>query len=125
MDITPMVPAGRQVIQSYGNGQFVISGVSHTGAVLVLLDETVAWPVASIEGLNPGNLGALLDRGDEFDLLLMGCGTRPVRVGDEIRERLSEIGVTLEAMDTGAACRTFNVLVIEERRVAAALLPVD
>ena len=59
------------------------------------------------------------------ELLLLGCGDKTCFVSHDVREELINKGTALESMDTGAACRTFNVLLGEDRRVAAALMLVD
>lgn len=123
-DVTPIVPAGRQVIESYGNGRFRVSGVVHEGSVIVLPTETLAWPVRSPDELEPASFAELIRSGAGVDILLLGCGPRLVLVPPALRKALRAAGMVVEAMDTGAACRTYNVLLAEERRVAAALIAV-
>lgn len=121
LDITPMTPAGRQIIQAYGEGAFRVNGVDHEGSVLVFLDRTVPWSGAvDMDGLKP-----VLDSADKPDILVVGCGDAFTLPPQELRDALKAQGVVLEWMDTAAACRTFNVLAIEERAVAAALIAVD
>jgi uncharacterized protein len=119
MELTQLAPAGRQVIERYGPTGFRISGMIHPGPVLVFPDRTVAWDaaVASIEGL-----GEVVDHGG-VELLLLGLGRRIAPVAAALRVALRQHSIAVEAMDTGAACRTYNVLIAEDRRVAAALLP--
>ena len=119
MELTQIVPAGRQLIERYGPAGFRISGTLYTGPVLVFPEETIAWAaaVASIEGLAP-----VVEHGG-VELLLLGLGRRMAPVAGGLRAALRQRGVALEAMDTGAACRTYNLLLAEDRRVAAALLP--
>ena len=119
MELTPLVPPGRQVIERYGPSGFRISGTVYLGPVLVFPDRTVAWEAAAatIEGLAP-----VVDHGG-VELLLLGLGRHMVPVAAVLRAALKASGIAVEAMDTGAACRTFNVLLAEDRRVAAALLP--
>ena len=125
MDITPLIPAGRQLINKYGNGDFVIAEVRHNGAVLVRQEETVPLGVNSIAELTIDNLVPLKDADPSVELLLIGCGTSMTFIEDDLRQELKSWGISIEAMDTGAACRTYNVLLSEERRVAAALIAVD
>lgn len=120
-DVTPLIPAGRQVVDSYGRNGFHVSGVAYEGAILVTAEATVAWPVSSLTEVTLDSLSALFDRGVE--ILLLGCGARMVPVPPALRAALKAKGMVVDAMDTGAACRTYNVLLAEERRVAAALLP--
>ncbi len=120
MDVTPLVPAGRQLIQGYGDLGFTISGRRWDGSVLVLPDRTLAWPVTALAGLT---LASLAEVGAP-DILVLGCGPRMGVVPPDIRAALRAAGTVIEPMDTGAACRTYNVLLAEDRRVAAALIAV-
>lgn len=122
MDVTPLIAADRQVIDSYGAGAFRVSGVMHEGAIFVFPDATVAWAAARIEDLTPTSLEPVCARGG-VEILLVGCGRRAALLPKALRARLKEAGIVADAMDTGAACRTYNVLLAEDRRVAAALLP--
>jgi uncharacterized protein len=120
-DVTPLIPAGRQVVDSYGRNGFHVSGVAYEGAILVTAEATVAWRVTALEDVTPDSLSVLFDRG--IEILLLGCGARMVPVPRALRAALKAKGIVIDAMDTGAACRTYNILLAEERRVAAALLP--
>jgi uncharacterized protein len=120
-DVTPLIPAGRQVVDSYGRKGFHVSGVAYEGAIVVTADATVAWRVTSLADVTVESLSLLFDRG--IEILLLGCGARLMPVPGELRVALRQKGIVVDAMDTGAACRTYNVLLAEERRVAAALLP--
>jgi len=116
---TPSLESGRQVIERYGAAGFRVSGVVFAGPVLILPDRTIRWPepAATIEALAP----AIAYGG--FELILLGLGKRGAPVRPALRAALKERGIGVEAMDTGAACRTYNLLVAEDRRVAAALMP--
>jgi len=124
MDITPAVPADRQIIQSYSDGGFRISQVRHQGAVLVTPQQTWPWPVAGFDAIDADSLAPLHDAAEPVEILLLGCGPTILPVPTALRQSLRERGMVIEPMDTGAACRTYNVLLSEARRVAAALLPV-
>jgi uncharacterized protein len=124
MDVTPLIPEGRQVVESYGGGGFRVSGESYQGSVLVLPEATQPWPVTSIEELSEASLEPLLDSG-KVEILLIGCGPKARPVAADLRQRVRARGAVIDVMDTGAACRTYNVLLAEERRVAAALIAVD
>lgn len=125
MDITPLIPAGRQLIQKYGNGGFVIAEVRHTASVLVMQEQTVPLGVETLAGLTLDNLAPLKDAEPAVELLLIGCGKSMGFIEDDIRQGLKAWDISIEAMDTGAAARTYNVLLSEERRVAAALIAVE
>jgi uncharacterized protein len=124
-DITPLVASGRQLIDSYGEGRFRIAGVVHAGSVLVLPERVEPWLVTEAAAVTFASLAPVTEEEPPPEILLVGCGKRfgpaPAGLGAALRQA----AVALEWMDTGAACRTFNVLLSEERRVAAALIAVD
>ena len=122
MDVTPVIPAGRQLIKGYGDLGFTISGTRWEGSVLVFPDQTVPWNAASLADVTEESLAPVLAARPQ--LLLLGCGVSMVPVPQALRLALRSAGITLEIMDTGAACRTFNVLLAEDRLVAAALIAV-
>lgn len=121
MDVTPLVPKDRQVIDSYSAEGFRVSGVLHRGAIIVLPDAIHEWNVAGLDGVTLDSFAPILSAG--VRILLLGCGRRMALVPPSLRQALRADGVVVDAMDTGAACRTYNVLLAEDRRVAAALLP--
>ncbi|HZS83979.1 MAG TPA: Mth938-like domain-containing protein [Stellaceae bacterium] len=123
MDVTPLIPAGRQVIESYGTTGFRVSGASYPGSILVFSERTLEWPVTSLAEAEFARFAPVLERGG-IEILLLGCGRRMGLVPPELRRALRSGGIVLDAMDTGAACRTYNVLLAEERRVAAALIKI-
>lgn len=125
VDFNPVVPADRSLIQSYGDGRFRISGEVAASGVIVLADTHRPWSVTAPGDITTDALKPILDIADDLDILLIGCGPTFVAVPKGLRAALKEAGIVLEWMDTGAACRTFNVLIAEERRVAAALIAVD
>ena len=124
MDITPLIPQGRQAIESYGAGGFRVSGLRHAGSILVFAERTVAWPVPEIAALTYESLAPLWEEAAPVEVLLIGCGTEMAFIDPDLRGALRDRGVVIEPMDTGAACRTYNVLLTEERRVAAALIAI-
>lgn len=123
MDATrPVVPEGRQLVQSWRPGGFIVSGRAYTGSVIILADRTLAWLVTEPAAATAETLAAL-DRADPApDLLVFGAGARLVLPDAALRATLRQRGIVIEPMATPAACRTFNVLVAEGRRVAAALI---
>lgn len=124
MEISPQVPAGRQLVDAYGDGGFRIGGIAIKGSVLVMPERTLAWPVAGMEDVAFASFAALMPYAAEIQVLLLGCGRRTALVPSALRSELKSAGMVLEPMDTGAACRTYNVLAAEDRRVAAALIAV-
>ena len=125
MDITPLVPKGRQLIQSYGDGGFRISGTRHEGSVWILPERTIAWPVAALAEADPETLKELIAlSAQHVRILLIGTGKTMLPLPASWRAMAREVNVAVEGMDTGAASRTYNVLLTEEREVAAALIAV-
>ncbi len=124
-DITPVVPQGRQVVERYGGGGFRISGIVWTGSVLLRPDIASAWPVTDFRHLTLESLMPLAEGEDIPEILLIGCGSRTELLPRTLRDAIRAKGMVADAMDTGAACRTYNVLVAEDRRVAAALIAVE
>jgi uncharacterized protein len=126
LDLTPLIPSGRQIVESYGEGRFRVTGQIHQGAIIIFPERTLAWPVASAAEASLENLEPILaaGRARTVELLLFGQGPRMLLVPPALRQGLREAGIVLEPMDTGAACRTYNVLMAEGRLVAAALIPV-
>ncbi len=125
MDITPIVGEGRQIIGGYGGGGFRIAGLRYRGSVLVFPERTLRWPVSEAEALVPEDFAEVRAATEEIDVLLLGCGARPAPLPGPLRADLRSAGIVVEVMDTGAACRTFHVLLAEARRVAAALIAVE
>lgn len=125
MDVTPLIPEGRQLIESYGDGAFRITGERHVGAVIVFPEATYAWNLSDIPGLSLDDFSLVTEREPVPEILLLGTGARTEFVLPSLRAAVREKGPVVDIMDTGAACRTYNVLLAEGRRVAAALLPVD
>jgi len=125
MDIGGPPPRGGQLIRAYGDGGFRIAETRWEGGVLVLPDRTFPWPVGRIAELSAPSLEAVRLAVPGIELLLLGCGRSMQPVPPAVRQEVRRWGVVIEPMDTGAACRTYNVLLLENRRVAAALLPID
>jgi uncharacterized protein len=125
MDIRPLVPEGRQVIEGYGAGRFRVSGALYEGSVLVTPATTLGWAVRSWEQVDLASLEPLFALDDIPEILILGCGPAMAQVPRSLREAVRARGPVLEPMDSGAACRTYNVLLSEERSVAAALIAVE
>ncbi|AVO36368.1 Mth938-like domain-containing protein [Pukyongiella litopenaei] len=104
-------------VDGYGAGFFRIGGEIHKGAVVTGPGGTGPW--GGLDDAEP--LIALADR---IDVLLIGTGAEMLPVPAPLRQRLEQAGVGMEHMGSPAACRTYNVLLAEGRRVALALLPV-
>ena len=115
---------GRFAIDAYGRGGFRFAEMSHRGSILALPSGVHAWPPEDGAVLAPGDFDAVVAERADIDVLLLGTGLDPRPVDDAVRWVLREAGIGLDVMATGAAARTFNIMLGENRRVAAALLAV-
>ncbi len=116
---------GRLLIEGYGGGGFEVGGRDHRGSILILPEQVLPWPVTESGAISLESLQPLLAAVSGLEVLLVGCGERAVLLPPALREALRGQGLGVDAMATGPACRTFNVLQIEARAVAAALIAVD
>jgi len=112
-------------IDAYGNGGFRFAGMSHRGSILCLPSGIYAWNVSRETELSLEQLAPVLAELSAPGFLLLGTGQMQVIPPNEIRRAFEEAGVGLEAMTTGAAARTYNVLLAEGRVIGAALIAVD
>ncbi len=115
---------GRHAIDAYGGGGFRFADMSHRGSILALPSGIKAWTPTSERGLLPEDFAAVMAEREAIELLLLGTDAAIVPVGDAVRWRFREAGIRLDVMQTGAAARTYNILLAENRRVAAALIAV-
>ena len=115
---------GRFPIDAYGNGGFRFADMSHKGSILALPSGIYAWPPVAVADLTPRSFDAVLREAAEIDTLLIGTGADPAFLDDSILWRLRDGRRGIDAMTTGAAARTYNIMLGESRRVAAALLAV-
>lgn len=125
MTAAPPRYPGRAPVDAYGNGGFRFAGMSHRGSILCLPSGIYAWELANAEEIGPASLASALAEKGALSVLLLGTGPRQQMPGAEVRRAFEAAGIALETMDTGAACRTYNVLLAEERPVGAALIAVD
>ena len=118
---------GRAAIDAYGNGGFRFAGMSHKGSILALPSGMWAWQAETGRALTMDALSRVMaePRGEEFQFLLLGTGATQAFPSLEIRRAFLDAGLGLDVMSTGAACRTFNVLLAEGRPVGGAFLAVD
>ncbi len=120
MDITPLVSADLKLVQSYKAGQFKINGQVYDHPVLICGENVSKWNVSAFDQVND-QIRALTG---QIDVLLIGAGVSFSVLPPAQRAQFQGLGFTVDVMDTPAACRTYNVLTSEGRRVAAALIPV-
>ncbi len=117
--------AGTYPIDAYGNNGFRFAGMSHRGSIIVTASGVYTWAATTPADIVPGTLGPIFDAPKgSIELLLVGTGMELIPLAEPLRRRLRGAGIRFDPMGTGAAARTYNVLVAEGRRVAAALLAV-
>jgi uncharacterized protein len=126
LDITPQIAGSRNLLHSYGDGGFRVSGAGRLeGSQILFPEKVIPWKAKSIRDISLNSLNPITSDSERIKILIVGCGNEFFPIPDTLREGLRKQGIVLEWMDTGAACRTFNVLLVEERPVAAALIAVE
>jgi uncharacterized protein len=113
----------QNVVTGYGPGYIEINGQRHRGNLILGPASVQPWAVTGFGGLQAEDFDPLL--GLKPEVILLGTGLHHRQVDPRLTARLARAGVALEAMDTKAACRTYNILAGDERRVAAAFLQED
>jgi uncharacterized protein len=116
---------GRAPIDAYGNGGFRFADMSHRGSILCLPSGVYGWDATDAALLTIADFAKVIEEISDVDALLVGMGREIRPMPRVLREALKLRNVTADPMSTGAAVRTFNVLLAEDRRVAAALIAVD
>lgn len=115
-------------IDAYGNGGFRFGGssegLSHRGSLLCFPDGVWAWPVASIADLNEASLAPVFAHAGQLDVFLIGAGRDPWVLPAPLRALFHERSISVDVMTTGAAVRTYNILLAENRRAGAGLIAV-
>ncbi len=111
-------------IDAYGKGGFAFAGMSHRGALLCLPDAIWAWDVERPQQIDRHSLDRVFAAANGIDTLIVGTGSEVWLPPRELREALRAVRVALDAMQTGPAVRTYNIMMGERRRVAAALIAV-
>jgi uncharacterized protein len=116
---------GRAPIDAYGNGGFRFAEMSHRGSVLCLPSGIHGWEPRSTLSLDVADLAGVLAESADIEILLVGMGRDLRPLPAPLRAALKAAGIAADPMSTGAAVRTYNVLLAENRAVAAALIAVD
>jgi uncharacterized protein len=111
-------------IEAYGKGGFAFADMSHRGSLLCLPDAIWAWPVTRPEEIDEASLARVFAAANIIDTLIVGTGTEVWLAPPALRNALRRVGVVLDPMQTGPAIRTYNIMIGERRRVAAALIAV-
>lgn len=116
---------GRAPLDAYGNGGFRFADMSHRGSLLCLPSGIHGWEPADPQKLVLADFERVLAEAKGIDILLVGTGTELRPLNADLRASLRQAGISADPMSTGTAVRTFNVLLAEDRQVAAALVAVD
>ena len=116
---------GRAPLEAYGNGGFRFADMSHRGSILCLPSGIYGWEPADPTSLGPADFERLLAEAGDVEILLVGTGKDLRPLPAALRNALREAGISADPMSTGAAVRTYNILLAEDRAVAAALIAVD
>ena len=112
-------------IDAYGGGGFRLSTGRHEGSLLILRDEAQVWPVRSLADLTLESFAEVFAAGRaEVEFVLLGVGAVNALPPRAVRDALQKAGIGLEFMDTAAACRVYNILTAEGRKLAAAMIAV-
>jgi uncharacterized protein len=112
------------LIDAHGGGGFRFAGLSHRGSLLCLPDGIWAWPVASSGEVNAQALAAVFARAEDLDFFILGTGAAPWIMPPPLRARFRDVHIAVDTMTTGPAVRTYNVMLMESRRVGAGLIAV-
>jgi uncharacterized protein len=111
-------------IEAYGKGGFAFADMSHRGSLLCLPDAIWAWPVTKPEDIDRASLARIFEAANAIDTLIIGTGSDFWRPPPPLRDALRVVRVMVDAMQTGPAITTYNIMLGERRRVAAALIAV-
>jgi uncharacterized protein len=112
------------LIDAHGGGGFRFAGLSHHGSLLCLPDGIWAWPVTDPEQASEETLARVFAQAGELDFFVFGAGAAPWIMPEPLRERFRAAQVSLDTMTTGAAVRTYNVMLMENRRAGAGLIAI-
>lgn len=116
---------GRAPIEAYGNGGFRFADMSHRGSLLCLPSGIYGWEPADRNALTTADFERVLAEAADIQILLVGTGPDLRPLPQALRAALRSVQISSDPMSTGAAVRTYNVLLAEDRAVAAALIAVD
>lgn len=111
-------------VTAYGNGGFRFAEMSHKGSILCLPTGVFAWPPADANALTLADFDRVFADLQPPCALLLGTGTAQIFMPADIERGFASHGIILEPMTTGAAARTYNIMIAEKRRIGAALIAV-
>ena len=115
---------GRAPVESYGNGGFRFADMSHRGSLLMLPSGIYGWNMVEGDPLTVENFQRVFDEAADIDVLLVGTGKDIRPLPKELNARFKELSISSDPMSTGAAVRTYNIMLAESRAVAAAFIAV-
>jgi uncharacterized protein len=113
------------LIDAHGGGGFRFADMSHRGSLLCLPDGIWPWPVAAPTAITEESLALVFARADDLDFFIVGTGAAPWIMPEVLRRRFREAHISADTMTTGPAVRTYNVMLMENRRVGTGLIAVD
>jgi len=113
------------VIDAHGGGGFRFAGMSHRGSLICLPDGIWAWPIASADAVTAEALSRAFACTEALDFFILGTGNAPWIMPGALRLRFRDAHVSVDTMTTGPAVRTYNVMLMENRRVGAGLIAVE
>ncbi|XUY25576.1 Mth938-like domain-containing protein [Agrobacterium sp. rho-8.1] len=125
IEIRPAHFPGRAPIDAYGNGGFRFADMSHRGSLLCIPSGIHGWAVDDPAKLSVEQFSQIIAQASEIECLLIGTGDTMRVIPKELKAALREAGITVDPMSTGAAVRTYNIMLSESRAVAAALIAVE
>jgi uncharacterized protein len=112
------------LVDTHGNGGFRFAGMSHRGSLLCLPDGIWPWPIGSAAELSEAAFDLVFARAGDLDFFVLGTGAAPWTAPPSLRARFRDAHISLDAMTTGPAVRTYNVMLMESRRVGAGLIAI-
>jgi len=115
--------AGQNLIRSYTAGSLTINNKDYSHSLIVTATEVMDWPPTGFNKLLAAHFEMIADLRPE--VVILGTGAKLLFPPASLTRSLIEARIGLEVMDTGAACRTYNILMSDGRRVAAALLMIE
>ncbi len=115
---------GRAPVESYGNGGFRFADMSHRGSLLMLPSGIYGWDMVEGDPLTVENFQRVFDEAADIEVLLVGTGKDIRPLPKELKARFKELSISSDPMSTGAAVRTYNIMLAESRAVAAAFIAV-
>ena len=120
MKLHASLPAGANTITGYGDDYVAVNGARHESSLIVTAEQVQRWQVSAFDSLSGEDFEAL--KALDVEIVILGTGPRQRFPHPRLTAPLTNARVGLEVMDVRAACRTYNILVAEARKVAAALL---